>query len=195
MSLLVFGVGLWFVIVFTRPATLASFVPPGQSIAASSPVPRCPIPLALLAGFYVMGGIISVLLLRIPDRTPDVFFAHALFAAQRIQYVLITSGLGIAAAVGLFRVKSWAIHLAIGLELFSVLNHAVNLLHPKAIEAMRAALAGMAAQGAKLPLRDPTLGFRYLEGLGLSFALILLLILLSTRRPFLRAASVPAALP
>jgi hypothetical protein len=108
---------------------------------------------------------------------------------------LITSGLSLAAAIGLFRVKSWGIHLAIGLELFSISSHVVNLLHPRAIEALRSALAAMALHGAKPPLRDPALGFHYLEGLGLSFALLLLLILVLARSRFLRAGSLPAALP
>jgi hypothetical protein len=196
ISLLVFGVGLWFVTVFTRPATLASFVtPPAASAGATTPSPGCPLPLALLAGFYVVGGIISALFLRIPDRTPDMVFAHALYGAPRIQYVLITGGLGLAAAIGLFRVKSWGIHLAIGLELFSISSHAVTLLHPRAVESLRSALAAMAEHGAKPPMRDPALGFQYLEGLALGFALVLLLILLLTRSRFLRVASVPATLP
>jgi hypothetical protein len=196
ISLVVFGVGLWLVMVFTRPATLASFVmPPSASAGAAISSPSCPLPLALLAGFYVMGAIISVLFLRIPDRTPDMVFAHALYGAPRIQYALITSGLGVAAAIGLFRVKSWGLHLAIGLQLFSISSHAVTLLHPRAVGSLRTALAAMAEHGAKPPLRDPALGFHYLEGLGLGFALLLLLILLLARPRFLRAASVPAALP
>jgi hypothetical protein len=142
-----------------------------------------------------MGGVISVLFLRIPDRTPDMVFAHALYGVHRIQYALITSGLGIAAAVGLFRVKSWGIHLAIALELFSISSHTVTLLHPRAVESLRTALAAMAEHGAKPPLHDPALGFHYLEGLGLGFALLLLLILLLARSRFLRAASVPSVLP
>jgi hypothetical protein len=195
ISLLVFGVGLWFVIAFTRPSALASFVkPPVQSAGAIASISTCPLPLALLAGFYVMGGIVAVLLLRVPDRIPDVVFAHALYGAPRLQYVLITTAVGIAAAIGLFRVKPWAIHLSIGLELFSISSHAVNLLQPKAMESLRAALIAMAEHVSKPP-GDPALSFRYLEGLGLCFGLLLLLILLLTHSRFLRVASAPAPLP
>jgi len=142
-----------------------------------------------------MVGLIALLLLRIPDRTPDMLFAHALYGAPRFEYVLITTAVSLAAAIGLFRVKPWGLHLAIGLELFSISNHAVTLLHPKALESLRSALAAMAEHGAKPPLRDPAFGFRYLEALGLGFALLLLLILLLSRPRFLRAASAPAALP
>jgi hypothetical protein len=51
----------------------------------------------------------------------------------------LSTAAGIAAATGLFRVKSWGIHLSIGLELFSISSHAVNLLQPKAMESLRAA--------------------------------------------------------
>jgi hypothetical protein len=195
LSLLVFGVGLWFVIAFTHTPAIASFVTaPVQPAGAVASIPNCPLPLALLAGFYAMGGIVSVLLLRVPDRIPDVVFAHALYGAPRLQHVLITTAAGIAATIGLFRVKPWGIHLATGLELFSISSHAVNLLQPKAMESLRAALAAMAEHGAKPP-GDPALSFRYLEGLGLGFGLLLLLILLLTRSRFLRAASEPAPLP
>jgi len=195
-SILVFGAGLWFLVVFTRPSTLASFVtPPVQSAGTAPPIPACPLPLALLAGFYILGAIISILSVRIPDRIPDMLFAHALYGATRIQYALITTGVSIAAAIGLFRLKPWGIHLAIGLELFSISNRAVNLLHPRAIESLRSALATMAEHGAKPPSRDPAIGFHYLEGWGLCFAFLLLLLLLLSRSRFLRAASVPAALP
>jgi hypothetical protein len=107
---------------------------------------------------------------------------------------LITTAVCIAAAIGLFRVKPWAIHLSIGLELFSISSHAVNLLQPKAMESLRAALIAMAEHGSK-PQGDPALSFRYLEGLGLRFGLLLLLILLLTRSRFLGAASAPAPLP
>jgi hypothetical protein len=195
LSLLVFGVGLWFVMAFTRTPAIASFVTaPVQPVGAVASIPNCPLPLALLAGFYVMGAIVSVLLLRVPDRVPDVVFAHALYGAPRLQYVLFTTAAGIAATIGLFRVRPWGIHLAIGLELFSISSHAANLLEPKAVESLRAALAAMAEHGANLP-RDSALSFRYLEGLGLCFGLLLLLILLLTRSRFLRAASAPAPLP
>jgi uncharacterized membrane protein (DUF2068 family) len=196
LSLLVFGAGLWFVIVFTRPVTVASFLTaPAASAGATPPNPNCPLPLALLAGFYMLGCVVSVLALRVPDRTPDVVFAHALYGAPRTQYVLITSVLSLVISIGLYRVQSWSIHLAIGLELFSISNHAVNLLHPGAIPSLRSALAAMAEHGAKPPTSDPALSFHYLEGLGLGFALLLLLILLLSRFRFLQAASAPAALP
>ncbi|HKW61173.1 MAG TPA: hypothetical protein VJN89_01395 [Candidatus Acidoferrum sp.] len=196
ISILIFGVSLWFVTAFTRPATLASFVrplPPGDLAKRSAP--SCPLPLALLAGFFIVGAVVSLLLLRASDHMPDMLFGHALYGTQRVQYVVITEVFSLVAAIGLLRVRTWGIHLAMGLQLFSVANHAATALNPKSLPSLRAALAAMAAQGAKPPLHDPAAGFHYLEGLGLSFALALLLVLLLSRSKFLEAASAPQPLP
>lgn len=196
ISLLVFGVGLWFATLFTRPATIASFVKPlAPEHDAKPSAPPCPLPLALLAGFFTVGAILSLLLLRASDRMPDMFFGRALFGAPRMHYVAVMAVLDLASAIGLFRVKTWGIHLGIALQLFSVANHATTVLSPKSLPSLLDALAAMAAQGSKPPLHDPAAGFHYLEGLGLSFALVLLLILLFSRSRFLEAASAPPPLP
>ena len=196
IALLIFGVGLWFVTLFTRPSTIAGFVKPiAQADHQKPSVPPCPLSLALLAGFFIVGAVLSLLLLRVSDRMPDMFFGHALYGTPRVHYVALTAALSLAAAIGLFRVRTWGIHLAVGLQLFSAANHAVTFLSPKSLPSLREALAAMAAQGAKPPLHDPASGFHYLEGLGLSFALALLLILLLSRPKFLEAASTPEPLP
>jgi len=196
ISLLIFGASLWFVTAFTRPATIASFVrpTPAGDLAKSSGL-SCPLPLALLAGFFIFGAVVSLLLLRSLDRMPDMLFGHALYGTSRMQYVVLTETFSLAAAIGMLRVRTWGIHLALGLQLFSVANHAVTVLSPRSLPSLRAALAAMAAQGAKPPLHDPSTGFQYLEGLGLSFALALLAIVLLSRPKFLEAASEPQRLP
>lgn len=196
ISLLIFGVAMWFVVLFTRPTTIASFerpVPPCDH--AKPPAPSCPLPLALLSGFFIVGAVVSLLLLRASGHTPDLLFGHALYGPSQVHYVAVTAVVGLAAAVGLWRVKSWGIHLAIGLELFSVANHTVTFLSPKSLPSLREALAAMATHGAKPPLHDPAVGFHYLQGLGLSFALALLVTLLHSRPKFLEAASMSAPLP
>ena len=196
VSLLVLVVGLWFITVFTRPATVASFINPMAQTDRAKPLSRsCPLPLALLAGFFTLGAVLSLLFLRISGRVPDMFFGHALYGSPRTQYVTVTAMVSLAAAIGLFRVRTWGIYLALALQLYSIVNHATTVLSPKSLPSLRDALAAMAAQGAKPPLRDPAVGFHYLEGLGLSFALLLLLILLSSRSRFLEAASTPRPLP
>lgn len=196
ISLLIFGVAMWFVILFTRPITIASFERPMPPRDHANPsAPSCPLPLALLSGFFTVGAVVSLLLLRVSDRTPDMLFGHALYGPSQMQYVAVMALVSIAAAVGLWRVKGWGIHLAIGLELFSAANHAVTFLSPKSLPSLRVALAAMATYGAKPPLRDPAVGFHYLQGLGLSFALALLATVLLSRSKFLSAASVPAPLP
>lgn len=196
ISLLIFGVAMWFVILFTRPAAIASFERPMPPRDHSKPsAPSCPLPLALLSGFFIVGAVVSLLLLRGSDRTPDILFGHAIYGPSQVHYVAVAAVVGIGAAVGLWRVKGWGIYLAMGLELFSVANHAVTFLSPKSLPSLREALAAMAAQGVKPPLRDPAVGFHYLQGLGLSFALALLVTILLSRSKFLAAASAPAPLP
>src|SRR5690242_788066 len=80
VSLLVFGLGLWFTTLFTRPVTIASFTKPtAHAGLMKNPAPTCPLPLALLAGFFIVGAVLSLLLLRTSDRMPDMLFGHALF--------------------------------------------------------------------------------------------------------------------
>jgi len=193
ISLLAFGVGLCFAILFTRPATVTSFVAPVAQIpGARSPAPPCPLAMTLLAGFYVLGTVTSLLVQRVPDRAPDMVFGHALYGTARMHYVVITAALMLAAAAGLLWTKNWGIHLAIGLELFRAASHAVTLLSSKSLQSMRDALTAMAAQGVSPPVRDPAIGFHYLETLGLGLALALLLVLFLSRAKFLEAAAASA---
>src|SRR5262245_42247637 len=106
---------------------------------------------------------------------PNLLFGHALYGSSCIHYVVLTETFCFDDAIVMLLVRTWGIYLAMRLQLFSVANHAVTVLSLRSLPSFRAALAAMAAQGAQPPLHDPSSGFHYLEGLGLSFALALLM--------------------
>jgi len=183
------GIGLWWVVLFTRPSVVASFTGAALTSAASFE-PSCPLPLALFAGYYIAVVIFIVSSLAIPQSVPDMLFGRAIFGPAYNLYSLTISGLCLAAAIGLFKLKTWSFKLALGIEVFSVVRRVVSILDPRSAETIHNALRVMAAQGYKAPGNDPTLHFRYFEILGLGFSLAMLAILLLSRSSFMEAASV-----
>ena len=190
ISLISFGMGIWLVVLFTRASVVACFA--GSTEATVDPAsiaPRCPLALALFAGYYIAVVVITVSAIAVPERIPDMLFGRAIFGPARNLYALIIGGLCLVAAIGLFRLKAWGLNLAIGIEAFSLTKRLVNILDPRSIQTMRNALAAMAMHGDKAPASDPTLHFRYLESLGLGFSLAMILLLLLSRTQFLKAAA------
>jgi len=188
--LFTFGISLWLVILFTRDEAKACFdSPTAVAGASSSRAPRCPLPLALLAGYYIVVGVISGSQLALPDRVPYMFFGHALIGAPRNLIDVAAGSLCLVAAIGLFKLKPWSINLAIGIEFFSLAKRLVTILDSRSTQTMRNALATIAAHGYKAPASDPTLHLRYFESLAFGLSLAMLVLVLLTRSRFRQAAS------
>ena len=124
-------IGLWWLILFNRKSVKAQFA--GQEESADQGLPRkpaCPLPIAVLAWFYV-ASVLNLLFL------PLLSFHLPLFVFGRVLHgstggaVLILSSLAFAVAgVGLLKLKPWSYSLTIGLQLFWLASSVVSVLTP-----------------------------------------------------------------
>ncbi|MGB2590745.1 MAG: hypothetical protein WBG02_18130 [Candidatus Acidiferrum sp.] len=204
------AIGIWWLILFTRPRVAAAFTNPlhfapemdasgfpqlaGGQPARVSKSFSCPVPLAVVAGFMIFGGVCSLIFLffPFPAGIPFFFFGHA-FAGANVKLFLVLFGLlGGIAGVGVLKLKPWALHAAIGIQLFGLLNCAVTFLSPDYLPAMHQALEKMSSQNPAFAAGSPMMSvsyFRAIMVLSTLFVAVLLAILLWQRSRFLAAAS------
>lgn len=203
-------IGIWWLILFTRPRVVAAFTNPVSyapeidasgfpHLANGQPAPAqnkstCPIPLAIVAGFMIFGGVCSLafLFFPFPSGIPLFFFGHA-FAGASVKIYMVAFGLlsGIA-GVGVLKLKPWALYAAIGIQLLSLLNCATTFLAPAYMPTMRAAIEKMSSQNPAFATGSPLMSDSYFRAIMVVtslFVALLLAILLWQRSHFLEAAS------
>ncbi len=124
-------IGIWWLILFNRKSIKAQFIAARGPVEASLPQrPRCPLPVAVLAWFYVGSILNAVFLPFIPLRIP-VFLFGLLLPAKAGLTVLILTVLGFfVAGVGVLKLKPWGYSLMIGLQMFWLASSAVSMLSP-----------------------------------------------------------------
>jgi hypothetical protein len=203
------AVGIWWLILFTRPNVAIAFTQPTSAAAtmdasgfpqlpdttASQPKrPSCPLPLAVFAGFLLLGTVWMLFFPFVPQYSdlPFLFFGHSFHgaAAKSIFIVFaLTSGV---TAVGLFKLKPWALYTQIAFQFFGLLNCAATLLSPAYPAAMRAAMAKVYSQNPLLAGTTPHFSDAYFRSLLILSTLLVaaLLALLLWQRPrFLEQAA------
>jgi hypothetical protein len=191
------AVGIWWLILFTRPRVRAEFL--GASPAEQTPIasgavppvsaatPRCPLPIAIIAGFLFFSFLSAFLmpLLHIP--VPVILFGHRLHGSLATGAFVLTTMLMLVAAVGLWKLKLWSYPLVVGLQSFWLLSGLVTFLSPNFAQTMREVFEEM-----QMPNSDYAsqlyLHHRSLALIGLLPAIALLAILLYYRPAFLKAA-------
>ena len=203
MLLLLYGlpllVGIWWLILFNRKSVKAEFAGADTQAGASLPQrPRCPLPVTVLAWFYLTSILNFVFLPWMPPRVPVFIFGLALSPRVGLP-VLLLSALGLfVAGVGLLRLKPWSYSLIIGLQMFWLASTAVSLLNPSYKTAMTSytkdMLAWMRMPQSQFSTESFMQQFGWMMVLGLAFAGIILGILVYYRPRFLAAASAARAL-
>jgi hypothetical protein len=190
LSLVSLAWGIWWMMWFTRPSSIAQFTELRlEREGTPNPRPSCPLPLVLTSAFFFSCGAMAIPLLAIPWRVPTMIFGHSYFGPFPKNYVFVSTFLSVVSAVGILKLKPWGINLAMGLGAFDLANHVTTLASFRSIQVMRDALAAMALQGYPAPLHDPTTRLRYDQGLAIAMVLITLTILLAWRPRFLRTAA------
>jgi hypothetical protein len=211
------GVGIWWLVLFTRPRVSAAFTAPAQALATYPPAamdvsgfplpeptpkptvplatkPACPLPLAIVAGFSILGAacLVFFALIPLPSDIPFFFFGLA-FGHGIGRFILLLFGLvsGIT-GIGIFKLKPWALHTQIVFQCVGLLNCVVTGLSPNYAPAMRATMEKMYSQNPAFTGDNPFLSDTYFRS-SLIFAAVLigavLLILLWQRSRFLEAAA------
>jgi hypothetical protein len=133
--LMIYGVplliGIWWLILFNRKSVKAQFA--GMAVSADLSLPRepaCPIPIAVLAWFYIASVLNLLFLPLLPFHVPLMVFGYVLPGSAG-KIVLIIASLAFAiAGIGLLKLKPWSYSLTIGLQLFWLASGVVSALTP-----------------------------------------------------------------
>jgi hypothetical protein len=133
--LLVYGVplviGVWWLILFNRKSVKAQFT--GSALPAdpsAPPKPACPLPISVLAWFYI-SSILNLLFLPFLSFRVPIFIFGRVFPGRVGLTILLLSCLAFfVAGIGLLKLKPWSYSLTIGLQCFWLASTVVTLLTP-----------------------------------------------------------------
>ncbi|MGC1485712.1 MAG: hypothetical protein WA789_18105 [Candidatus Acidiferrum sp.] len=208
------AVGIWWIVLFTRKRVAAAFTNPALSSAVMDPsgfpqlldtaavqqrgTPACPLPLAILAGLLAFGALFVALFsfVPLPSGVPFVLFGHA-FAGPTPRIVLFVFGvLSGVTAVGIFKLKPWALYTQIVFQFLGALNCIIAAFSPAYPSLMRAAIEKMYSQNPVLMSGSPFMSDSYFRSIMLLSTLMVaavLAILIWQRPRFLVQAAAAAA--
>ncbi len=190
VALLQFGLGIWWLIYFSRREVKAHFRGEAGALIPS----RRPLSITIIAWLFIVGGAFSPVHFLLSY--PAVFFGFALrgWPAQ-LTYLLIGL-ICLLAGIGLLRMKPAAHLLGVVYYVFGLLNLAVTILLPGSFARMRALAEEMYPQASSgIELTDQFFWFAML--LALLGTGIPLWFLVTRRQAYLNACkgSSPAPLP
>jgi hypothetical protein len=161
-------IGIWWLILFTRKDIARQFqaerLMMEDGVTPLPAKPACPLPIAILAGFWLISICFLPLLFLMPIPIPMILFGHAIFGRPALAvYVLMSVTLAVA-SIGLLQLRKWSYTLTIGYHLFWCVNATVRLLDPKSWTAMNSVFARMQTPG----LPGGTLSYSHNQFLGAS---------------------------
>lgn len=187
-----FVAGLWWLILFNRKSVKAQFLGTAVPVGASLP-PRCPLPIAVLAWFYIASIANFIFIPLLPFRVPVLVFGRVL-PGNSGRTVLILCCLALAACgVGLLKLKPWSYSLTIGLQVFGLASTVVTVLSPDYDAMMDSFLKQMQDSLHLPPTPFSTGNFAHHHGWALSLVLLfagaILTLLIYYRPRFLEAAA------
>jgi len=207
-------VGIWWLVLFTRTRVAEAFSnsrqyapsmdasgfpqPEVRPAAPQQKRPACPLPLAIVAGFFIFGAACMVLFVFVPlpYSVPFFIFGHA-FGGPAARSILILFGIvsGVA-GVGMLKLRPWALYTEIVFQCVGLLNCVVTFLSPSYAPAMRAAIEKMYSQNPAFAEANPLLSDTYFRS-SMILATVLvgavLAVLLWQRSRFLEQAAAAAA--
>jgi hypothetical protein len=215
ISILIYGiplvVGIWWLVLFTRPRVAAAFAsaglapyPPTMDVSgfplpqptvtvSLSPKPACPLPLMILAGFLIFSALFMVLLVLVPvtSSMPFFFFGH-FYSGLTAKVILGLMGLVFGAAgVGMFKLKPWALHTILLLQCVFLVNGIMSVLNPRFLAVMQEAMQHADAENPVFAGGNPFLTGSFFQTImifSLCFSAALIALLLFYRSRFLEAA-------
>jgi hypothetical protein len=208
------GVGIWWLILFTRGAVVDDFNPllarlhPGKTLDASgfpqelpeTPSyvpggPACPLPLIIIAGLDIFGGVSSLTMLMIPysliRSIPIFLFGHVFYGGVSLAFLALLGIVYLVCGIGIIKLKPWALDPLIWCKAVFTLSGIVSIMNPHFTPMMREAIARMMPVNPALPTNlfpfsDTYL--KYMMGFGFVLAGAMLGVLVFYRKRYLEAA-------
>jgi hypothetical protein len=125
-------IGVWWLVMFNRPAIKAQFLalPLADGQLATPLQPRCPLPLAILAGFSIFSAGFSLLLPFTNFPTNVILFGHLFHRPLGMVLFFLSAGIFLVGAIGLLRLKRWSYPLMLGQYFFWMASGTVTLVSP-----------------------------------------------------------------
>jgi hypothetical protein len=206
------GVGIWWLILFTRPRVVAAFQVsrtaeqispfdasgfPTPAVDVPPPTPKkpsVPLPIAIIAAFDVSGAFWMILMLFIPLPFLPPFFLFGIQVSQ-VPYKAFLAVLGvayIAFVIGIFRLQRWGLDSLLLVKALFLLSGIVTLFNPKFMAAMNDMMLQVAAKNPAIPAGQTILPPQFMEAIvafSYAFGIALIVIMAIYRGRFLKAAN------
>jgi len=204
------GVGIWWIVLFTRKRVATAFTSPAEYAPAMDPSgfpqsesaieprrklrPTCPLPLAIFAVFLIFSSVCMLLFLLfpMPASFPLFFFGHVFVGAAPKIFLAFIGAVSGVAGFGMLRLKPWALYTELVIQFVFLVNAVVTFFSPSYGPIMRAAMQEFMEQYPASPVGNSLLTDNYFRG-GVIFGLVLCAafatLLLSQRPRFLEAAA------
>ena len=187
-------VGLWWLILFNRKSVKVQFKGSSTGLDPSVPQkPRCPVPVSVLAWFYVSSILNLLFLPFLSFRVPVFLFGRVLSGRVALTVLILSCLAFFVSGVGLLKLKPWSYSLTIGLQVFWLASTAVSVLSPNYSAVMDSFLKEMQASfhlpETQFSPANLARHYGWTVALGLLFAGAILGLLVYYRARFLEAAS------
>jgi hypothetical protein len=136
LLILVYGIpfliGVWWLWLFNQRTVKAQFLgvaaSDGQLTAPAQP--RCPLPLAILAGFSIFSAGITLLLPLTNFPVSVILFGHRFHGAIGVALFFLSAGIFLVGAIGMLRLKRWSHPLLLGQYFFWMASGTITLVRP-----------------------------------------------------------------
>jgi len=124
-------IGIWWLILFNRGPIKAQFRSTTVAADAGLPrKPRCPLPIAVLAWFYITSILNLLFLPLFPFYVPVFVFGRVLPGSVGLTVLILSSLTFVVSGVGLLKLKPWSYSLTMALQVFWLASTAVSMLSP-----------------------------------------------------------------
>jgi hypothetical protein len=186
--------GIWWLILFSRKSVKAQFAGTSGTPDPSLPQkPRCPLPIAVLAWFYITTILNLLFLPFFHFHVPVLVFGWLLPRGIGLTVLILNCVALFLAGIGLLKLKPWSYSLTIGLQLFWLASTIVTMVSPNYYAVMDSFLKEMQAslhlpENQFLP-NNITHHYGWAIGVGLLAGGAILGLLVYYRPRFLEAAS------
>jgi hypothetical protein len=168
------GVGIWWLILFTRKAVVEEFTPlaarlhPGKTLDSSgfpqeapeAPSyvpggPACPLPLIIIAGLDIFSGASTLTILVIPysmiSSIPLFLFGHVFYGGASLAFLFLLGIVYLVCGIGIIRLKPWALDPLIWCKGLFLVSGFATILKPRFMPLMKEAIAKMMPKIPELP--------------------------------------------
>jgi hypothetical protein len=188
------AIGAWWLILFNRKGVKSQFTgstPPADP--SVPPKPACPLPISVLAWFYITSILNLLFLPFFPSHVPVLVFGQVLSSTLGWTILLLSFLAFFVAGVGLLKLWPWSYDLTIGLQLFWLASTVVTVLTPNYKTVMDSFMkefqASLHLPETPFPAADFSQNYGWAVVFGLLIAGAILGMLVYYRPRFLKEAS------